>query len=396
MMEKFQERFARTLAPIYAIREAGTYHYGRTVSSSSSATVMVGGREVINFISNNYLGFSVHPKVVEASIEAVRRYGTGMCGAPLACGTTELHVKLAERVAAWMGMPAAMIFASGYKALAGAISGLVAKGDCVILDNLAHRSIVDGARLSGAEVRVFTHNNMEDLAEVLERSAKFERRLIAVDSVYSMEGDLADLPGLNRLARQHSAALLIDEAHSMGVMGDRGRGLMEHFNLPGGADIAAGTFSKFGGAIGGWAAGPKDAIDYLKHMSSPYVFSSSLAPPLAAGILAAFDVFEQEPQWHAALRENTRFFIAALKDAGFNTGKSETPVVPIFVGDAMKTMAFNHLAFEAGVYASPVMAPLVPPKRSLLRLGVMARHTRQHLERAVEILTKVGKELGII
>jgi 8-amino-7-oxononanoate synthase len=396
MIDAFRERFQDVLAPIHAIRAAGTYHYGRMVQSSSSATVQIEGREVVNFISNNYLGFSVHPKVIAAAQNAAAKYGTGMCGSPLACGTTELHVKLAERVAGWFGFESAMIFATGYQALLGTIAAMVGPGDVVIVDALSHRSIVDGAKLSGATIRSFAHNRMDDLAELLERSARFDRKLIAVDAVYSMEGDLADLPNLARLAREHNAALLLDEAHSLGVMGDHGRGVMEHFHMPGSADLAAGTFSKFGGSIGGWATGPADVIDYVKHMASSYVFSSSLPPPLCAGILAAFDVFEAEPEWHTALRENVRFFIGALNDAGFNTLGSQTPVVPILIGDPLVTMQLNHLAFQRGIYASPVMAPLVPPRRSLLRLGVMARHKREHLERAVEVLTDVAKEVGVL
>jgi 7-keto-8-aminopelargonate synthetase-like enzyme len=284
-----------------------------------------------------------------------------------------------------------MIFATGYQALLGTISGLCGPTDLVILDSLAHRSIVDGARLSGAKVRTFVHNQADDLAEVLARTAGTERRLIAVDSVYSMEGDVADLPALSRLAREHRAVLLIDEAHALGVLGAHGRGLMEHFQMPGSADLAAGTFSKFGGAIGGYAAGPDDVIDALRHASSPHVFSSGLTPSLCAGILAAFDVFESEPEWHARLHDNVRFLTDALRSAGLRTGDGTTPVIPVFIGDPVQTMQIAHLAFESGLIVSPVVAPAVPPRRSLIRLGVMARHTRTHLEQCVEILAGAAR-----
>jgi 8-amino-7-oxononanoate synthase len=396
MLDAFRSRVDEILAPVRAVREAGTYHYGRTVTSSSDATVTIGGREILNFISNNYLGFSVHPRVIEAARAAALRYGTGMCGSPLACGTTDLHLRLAERVAAWVGMPAAMIFATGYQALLGTVAGMCGPGDLCILDSLAHRSIVDGARMSGARIRTFVHNQVEDLAEILQKTGDVPRRLVAVDSVYSMEGDLAPLAELSRLCREHRAALLIDEAHSLGVMGAHGRGLMEHIGLPGAADLAAGTFSKFGGAIGGWAAGPADAIDALRHSSSPFVFSSSLPPALCAGILAAFDVMEAEPEWHQRLHANVRLLGDGLRAAGFRTNECLTPVVPVFVGDPMKTMHFNHRAFAGGLLASPVMAPVVPPKKSMLRLGVMARHTPAQLERAVEILKVAGREAGVL
>lgn len=396
MLDRFRGRFEQALTPVSQVRAAGLYHYAHVVSSSSDATVRIGGREVINLISNNYLGMSVHPRVVEAARGALEAYGTGMCGSPLACGTSELHERLARRIADWFGVEAAMVFPTGYQALLGSVSTLVGPGDAVLVDALAHRSIIDGARLSGASLRTFAHNDMTDLAELLESTSRFERRLIVVDSVYSMEGDIADLPGLHRLAEQHQAALLVDEAHAMGVIGERGHGLMEHFGMPRSVDLVAGTFSKFGGTVGGYAAGGAETIDFLKHVASPYIFSASMPPPLCAGVLAAFDVLEQEPQWHAALKANTKLLIAMLRDAGFNVGATSTPVVPIFVGDARRTLAFNHLAFELGVHASPVLAPLVPPRKTLLRLGVMARHTKAHIERAAGALVEAGRRAGVI
>jgi 8-amino-7-oxononanoate synthase len=396
MLDRFAQRFSESLAQVNRVRSAGLYHYGRLVTSASDAVLIVEGREAINFISNNYLGMSVHPKVVEAMRDAARVYGTGMCGSPLACGTTDVHRRLEARLAAWFGLEAAMIFPSGYQALLGSVSGLVGPGDLVIVDALSHRSIIDGAKLSGATLRSFAHNDMEDLAEILTHTRDVQHRLIVVDSVYSMEGDIADLPGLHRLASEHHAALLIDEAHALGVIGEHGGGLMEHFRMPKSADVVAGTFSKFGGTIGGFVVSGHDVIDHLRHHASPYIFSASLPPPLCAGVLAAFEVFELEPQWHKALIDNTQYLIGALKEAGFNLGVTSTPVVPIFVGDPERTLRFNHAAFQRGVFASPVLAPLVPPRKSLLRLGVMARHTHQHLERAVDALVAAGREAGVL
>jgi glycine C-acetyltransferase len=345
---------------VAALKERRMYTYCLEVTSSCSNVMTVDGKECVNFISNNYLGFSTHPRVKEAAGEAVKKYGLGIGGSPLMCGTTDLHNRLKERIASIYGQEGAALFASGYQALLGAIQATVGKGDAALVDYLVHRSIVDGVTLAGCEKRMWMHNDMEDLESLLSRAGKkYKRMLIIVDSVYSMDGDIADLPEMKRLSDRYNALILIDAAHSLGVIGPHGRGLLDHYGMPDGADIIAGTFSKFAGAVGGFVAGPADYISHLNHAASPYIFSASLPPVLCAGVLAAFDLLDSEPQWRQQLWENVRYFIAGLKDLGFDTGKSQTPVVPLLIRDPEKTMLFNRMILDRGIYASPVVYPAV-------------------------------------
>lgn len=379
------------------LRRENIYTYSLAVSSACENRITVQGRERINFISNNYLGFSTHPKVVEACAAALKKYGLGIGGSPMACGTTDVHYRLMERVAAVYRQESSVLLASGYQALLGAIQATLARGDVAVLDALVHRSIVDGVTLSGCDKRMWIHNDYADLDELLERlKKKYARMLVVVDSVYSMDGDWADLNELARLGKKHGALVLIDEAHSLGVLGPHGHGLPDHFDCWDGADVIAGTFSKFAGAVGGFVAGSRDYVDYLRHNSSAYIFSASLPPMTAAGVLRAFELLDEEPQWRERLWDNIRYFLAGLKDLGFDTGPSRTAVVPLLIRDVEKTMLFNKRIFEEGVFASPIVHPAVAPQESRIRLGVMATHTRDDLDRALAVFRKVGKELGII
>ncbi|MBI5552398.1 MAG: pyridoxal phosphate-dependent aminotransferase family protein [Desulfobacterales bacterium] len=379
------------------LRARDIYTYGLEVSSACNHRVRVNGVERINFISNNYLGFSSHPRVVEAAGMALQRYGVGTGGSPLMCGTTTLHTRLKEKIAEAYQQEAAVLFASGYQAMLGAIQGTLGRGDLALIDQLVHRSIVDGVILSGCDKRMWLHNDMEDLGALLARTGgKYKRRLIAVDSVYSMDGDIADLPAIKALADRHEALILVDEAHSLGVIGPRGRGLLEHFALPEGAHIIAGTFSKFAGAVGGFVTGPADFITHLTHTASAFIFSASLPPVQCAAVLAAFQLLDEEPQWHRQLWENVRYLLDSLASLGFDTGRSQTPVIPLMIRDPEKAMLFNKSILERGVYASPVVHPAVAPAESRIRLGVMASHTREDLDIALGIFQKSGKELGLI
>jgi 8-amino-7-oxononanoate synthase len=379
------------------LRESGLDTYSREVSSGCGPTMLVEGKECINFISNSYMGFSVHPRVLEAATSALKQYGLGIGGSPLACGTTTLHHRLAEKIAANYGTQSAMVFATGYQALAGTIQGLMGPKDVALVDNLDHRSILDGCALAGCKIRSFVHNDMDDLDQLVSRTASVEtHRMVIVDSVYSMDGDIAPLPRMNEICRPVGVTVFIDEAHSLGILGKHGRGLLEHFDLPDGADIIAGTFSKFAGAVGGFCAAEKDVIDFLRHYSSPFVFSASIPPAVVAAVSTSFDLLHEEPQWLSRLWENVRFLMNGLKEMGYDTGQSQTPVIPIMIRDTEKVLRMNRALLDKGVYASPVVHPGVPLKRERLRLGVMATHSHEHLERALEIFREVGRQFEVI
>ncbi|MCU0847228.1 MAG: aminotransferase class I/II-fold pyridoxal phosphate-dependent enzyme [Spirochaetes bacterium] len=379
------------------LKKENIYTYSLEVGSACENHITVNGKECINFISNNYLGFSTHPAVLEAVSTALQKYGLGIGGSPLACGTTEIHYRLMNRIASVYGQESCVLYASGYQAMLGSVQTALGKGDVAVLDALVHRSILDGVILSGCDTRMWLHNDIEDLGSLLDRlKKKYRRMLIMVDSVYSMDGDWANLPELYRLKKEHGALIMIDEAHSLGVLGKTGRGLPEHFDMPNAPDIISGTFSKFAGAIGGFVAGPYEFIDYMKHTASPYVFSASLSPLICAGVLKSFDLLDEEPEWRQRLWENIKFFLSGLAGLGFDTGPSKTAVVPLIIRDTIKTMLFNRKIFEMGVYASPIVHPAVPPAESRIRLGVMATHTREDLEKTLDVFAKVGKDLGII
>jgi 8-amino-7-oxononanoate synthase len=397
-MNGYLERMREQLQLLYTLRQAGLSTYALEVSSSCGSTIHVDGKEKINFISNSYMGFSVHPKIIEAAKNALDKYGMGIGGSPIACGTTSLHIKLSEILAENYGKEAALIFASGYKALAGTIQGMLSgKGDMALLDNLCHRSIIDGCALAHCKMRSWVHNNTDDLAQLVESTKKQEgHRMVIVDSVYSMDGDISPLPGIVEICKPAGVTVMIDEAHSLGILGKTGKGLMEHFDLPKGADIIAGTFSKFAGAVGGFAAAERDVIDYLKHYSSPFVFSASLPPAIVASVIAAFEVLRSEPEWLQRIWSNVRYMLKGLKEIGFDTANSCTPCIPIMVRDTERTLRMNKMLLERGVYCSPVVHPGVPHRMERIRLGLMATHTPDHLNRALEIFGHVGREVGVI
>jgi 8-amino-7-oxononanoate synthase len=397
MSQLISDAMKQQAALLSTLRKANIYTYSLEVSSACRNRIVVSGKERVNFISNNYLGFSTHPKVLEAVRAAVDTYGLGIGGSPLACGTTDIHYRLNERIARVYDKEACVICASGYQALVAGIQATIGKGDVAVMDSLVHRSIVDGVTLSGADRRMWLHNDTEDLGDLLGRvKKKYGRMLILVDSVYSMDGDWADLATLEKLKNEHGALLLIDEAHSLGVLGKRGYGLPDHFGLPDAADVVAGTFSKFAGAVGGFVAGPADFIDHLRHNASAYIFSASLPPMTAAGVYRAFDLLDEEPEWRTRLWDNINYFLAGLKERGFDTGPSRTAVVPLLIRDVEKTMTFNKMIFEEGVYASPIVHPAVAPAESRIRLGVMATHTKEDLDFSMDVFVKVGKKLGIV
>lgn len=372
-------------------------HFCLPVSSSCAASIKVEQRDCINLISNNYLGFSTHPKVVEAVQKTQNEYGIGMGGSPVMCGTTAIHQKLKERLAAIYKMEDAAIFPSGYQAMLGAIQSAVSPGDIALLDSFAHRSLIDGAILSCGNRKLWSHNNAADLEKyILATKEKYDTQLVVVDSVYSMEGDLADLPAINKVRKRHDSLLMIDEAHSLGVLGENGHGLLEHFNYEESVDIVSGTFSKFAGSVGGFVVGDKDFIEYINFYSSAFVFSASLPPHVCAGVLKAIELLEEEPEWRERLWENVGFLSESLSSLGFDIGSSETAVIPLMIRDGDKTFAFNKMIFDKGVFTSAVFHPGVPLGEERLRLGLTAKLNREDLEKVVDIFAEAGKKLELI
>lgn len=368
-----------------------------TMSSKNGAHIIAEGKDCINFVSNNYLGFTVHPQIAEVMKAAIDKYGVGMAGSPVMSGTTDIYNELCRKVAEIYKKPAAAVFPSGYQGMVGILPAVIGHGDVALLDSLAHRSLLDGVILSGANRFMWKHNNLENLDQLLERHQGYKRKLIVVDSVYSMDGDIADIPGIVKVKEKHNALLLTDEAHSLGVIGERGLGILDYYRENArDVDIVAGTFSKFGAVAGGFVAGSQDFIDYLRFSSSGYLFTTALPAHLCAGALKALQLLEEQPEWHMKLWENIKFLTTQLRSAGFDLGNTRSAVIPLFIRNTEKTIQFSKRCFEMGVIASPVYHPGVGKGEDRMRIGLSALHTTEDLEEAVHVFVKVGKELSII
>jgi glycine C-acetyltransferase len=354
------------------------------------------GKDVINLSSNNYLGLTTHPRMREAALEAVRSLGVGTGSVRTIAGTMDLHMELERRIAAFKKTEASVVFQSGFAANAGTVSALLGKGDLILSDELNHASIIDGARLSRADIKVFPHRDVAALEKLLHETRDVKRRLVITDGVFSMDGDIAPLPQIAALARAHGAIMMIDDAHSSGVLGRAGRGTVDHFDLHGQVDVQVGTLSKAIGVLGGYVCGSKSLIDYLYHRARPFLFSTSHPPAVAAACLVAFDVLEQEPERIQRLWSNTKRFKEGLSSLGFDTGRSETPITPIMVGEADLAMRFSDRLFERGVFAQGIGYPTVAKGKARLRTIVTATHTDQDLDTALTILGEVGRELGVV
>ncbi len=373
----------------------GIYPFFTPFDDSEGTVVRSGDREILMLGSNNYLGLTTHPKVREAAIEAVRRYGTSVTGSRFMNGTLSLHRELERRLAQFVGKPSALVFSTGFQTNLGTISAIVGRGDIVITDKEDHASIIDGCRLSYGEMRRFKHSDMDDLERVLSQIPESTAKLVIVDGVYSMGGDIAPLPELVRVCRKYGARLLVDDAHSMGVLGN-GRGTAAHFGLTEEIDLITGTFSKSFASIGGFVAGDDQVVHYIQHFARALIFSAALPAPNVATVLAALDIIENEPEHVQRLWDNTSYMKQHIKALGFEIGDSQTPIIPIIVRDEGLTLIFWKQLFEAGLYTNAVIPPGVPPNMSLLRTSYMATHTRQQLDRALEILDKVGHAVGIL
>jgi glycine C-acetyltransferase len=379
------------------LKRIGSYFHLRELESACEPISRVDGKEVINLASNNYLGLANHPKLKEAAIEAVRKYGAGSGAVRTITGTMDLHMKLERRIAAFKHTEACVVFQSGFTANAGTVSSILTPDDHIISDELNHASIIDGCRLSRAKIHVFRHRDVAHAAEVLEGLKDTPgHKMLVTDGVFSMDGDIGPLDKLTELAERYGAIMMVDDAHSSGVLGRNGRGTVDHFNLTGRVQIQVGTLSKAVGVLGGYVCGSQDLIEYLYHRARPFLFSTSHPPAVTAACLAAFEIMENEPERVQALWDNTKYFKELLKQAGFDTGASETPITPIIVGEARTAMDFSKALFEEGLWATGLGFPTVPKGKARIRAIVTATHTREQLERAVEILSRVAKPMGIL
>jgi len=375
--------------------EAGLYPYFRVIESAQEPEVMVNGRRMIMVGSNNYLGLTNDPRVKDAAIEALRRYGTGCAGSRFLNGTLDIHVQLEEKLARFMRKEAALVFSTGYQTNLGVISALAGKDDVVLIDKMDHASIIDGCRLSFSEIKKFRHNDMDDLERLL-RQYNDRGKLIVVDGVFSMEGDIVNLPGVIELARKYNARVMVDDAHGIGVLGKTGRGTAEHFGLEDEVDLIMGTYSKSLASIGGFIAASEEVIHYIKHFARSLIFSASPPPASIASVSAAVDIIETEPERRERLWRNTRKMLEGFKALGFDTGDSETPIIPIIVGDDIKAFRMARMLHDRGIFANVAVSPAVPNGRALIRTSYMATHTDEQLDRVLEAFKEVGRELGII
>ena len=378
-------------------RKAGTYQRLRILESASAAESRFDGRDVINLASNNYLGLTTHPRLIEAALDATRKYGVGSGAVRTISGTMKLHMELEERIARFKHAEACVVFQSGFAANAGTVSAVLGPEDHLISDELNHASIIDGCRLSKAKIHVFPHKDAAAAGRILEGLAAVPgHKLLITDGVFSMDGDIGPLPALVEAAEKYGAIMMVDDAHASGVLGRNGRGTVDHFNLHGRVHVQVGTLSKAIGVLGGYVCGSRDLIEFLYHRARPFLFSTSHTPGVAAACMAAFDVLEQEPEHIQNLWDNTKYFKEGLTTAGFNTGASETPITPVIAGEAKTAHQLSAALFEEGVLATGIGFPTVPEGKARVRTIVTATHTRQELDRALEIFARAGKKMGIL
>lgn len=378
------------------MRQRHLYPYYRVISSPQNPVVTIDGQDVVMLGSNNYLGLTDHPEVKEAAAQALSRYGTGCAGSRLLNGTLDIHVELESRLAAFMQTEAALSFSTGFQVNLGVLSCLLDRHDLVFLDGLDHACLLDGARLGFGKTLKYQHNDLQDLEGKLERADPDRGKLIAVDGVFSMEGDVADLPGLVELKNRFGARLMVDDAHGIGVLGENGRGTAEHFDVAHEVDLVMGTFSKSLAAIGGFIAGDDIVIDYVRHHARSQIFSAAPPPASIGAAMKALEIVQREPERRKQLWENTDYMRRELEGLGFDTGESQSPVIPLVVGEDLTAFTMAIRLQEVGVFVNPVITPAVPAGRAMIRTSYMATHTREHLDRALEGLSKVGTELGII
>lgn len=377
------------------VMASGYYPYFMALSENEGTEAVYKGHRLIMCGSNNYLGLTTHPKVRQAAIDAIERYGTSCTGSRFLNGTIELHEQLERELAEWVGKQSALVFSTGMQTNLGTISALVSQNDVVVLDKFDHGSIVDGARLGWGKIVRFRHNDMTHLEHMLNQVADVSGKLVVVDGLYSMEGDIAPLPEIVPICKKFNARLMVDDAHATGVLGG-GRGTSAHFNLTDEVDLIMSTFSKSFASLGGFIAGDDDIIHYIKHNARSMIFSASIPPSNAAAALAALHVMQSEPERIQRLIDLASYMRKEYKRLGFDIGQSETPVIPILIGDNMRTLMISKALFDEGIFVNPVLAPAVPEGRQLLRTSYMATHTDEQMERVLEVFARVGKQFGLI
>lgn len=372
----------------------GIYPYFKELESEQAPEITIKGKKFIMFGSNNYLGLANDPRMKKAAVDAVEKFGTGVAGSRFLNGNTVLHTELERKLAAFKGREAALIYATGYQMNLGVVSALVGKGDFAIVDKLNHASILDGCRLSHGELRRFRHNDPENLDKVLKEIGPKHGKLVIVDGVFSMEGDIAPIPEISKVCRKHGARLMVDDAHATGVLGKHGRGTCEHFNLSHkDVDLVVGTCSKSLAAVGGFVVGDADILHYVQHLSRSMIFSAALPPASVASISKALDIIEAEPQRIKKLWDNAAYLMKRFKAMGLNTGETQTPIIPVIIGDNEKTFMLWRMLYDHGLFTNPVVSPAVPPKRAMLRVVATATHTREQLDRALDIFETCVKKV---
>ncbi|MDR1983817.1 MAG: pyridoxal phosphate-dependent aminotransferase family protein [Prevotellaceae bacterium] len=378
------------------IQESGLYPYFRPIESEQDTIVKIKGKDVLMFGSNSYLGLTCHPKIKEAAIAATKKYGTGCAGSRYLNGTLDIHIELEEKLAKFLGKEAALIYSTGFQSNQGVIPTVIGRSDYVILDELDHASIIEGARLAFGKTFKFRHNDMESLENVLKRCNPDSIKLIVVDGVFSMEGDIINLPEVVKLAEKYTANIMVDDAHGLGVIGKNGSGTASHYGLTDKVDIIMGTFSKSFASLGGVIASSERIINFIKHNSRSLIFSASMTPASAAAVLAALEIMQTEPERIEHLMNMTRYTIKTLRDLGFDIGNPETPIIPILIRDNVKTFMFTKLLMSEGVFVNPVVSPAVAEDMTMIRFSLMATHTKEQIDTALGIIEKVGKQLEVI
>lgn len=394
-MKLLQKKLGCYDAPQKA-KAAGVYPYFRPISSEQNTEVIMNGRKVLMFGSNSYMGLTNHPKVIEAAVEATKKYGTGMAGSPFLNGTLDIHKQLEARLADYVGKEDAMIYSTGFGVNLGVVSTLTGREDYIILDEQDHASIIEGRRLSFSNYLKYRHNDMASLEEQLKKCDPSKVKLIATDSVFSMEGDVADLPEIVRLAKKYDASVLVDEAHGIGVFGEGGRGVCNHYGVAGDVDLIMGTFSKSFASLGGFIATDKEITNFLRHHSRSYIFTASITPASTAAVNAALDIMLSEPERQQHLWDITHFALENFKAMGCEIGHTSTPIIPLFIRDDFKTFQVTHDLLEEGIFVNPVVTPAVAPNDTLIRYSLMATHTKEQVERSLEAIEKVFKKYQII
>ncbi len=387
--------FTKEYTKSLEVKAKGIYPYFNPISSEQDTEVICQGKKMLMMGSNNYLGLANHPKIKERAQEAIRKYGTSCAGSRFLNGTLDIHLELEEKLSKFIGKEATLVYSTGFQTNLGVIASITPRNSFIIIDKIDHASIVDGARLSFAKVKKYEHNDMESLERAL-KSCGDAGKIIIIDGIFSMDGDVANLPGIVELAEKYNANILVDDAHSVGVLGPKGDGTGPHFGLQDKVDLVVGTFSKSLASIGGFVSGDKHVLEYIQHVSRTLIFSAAISPPNAASALAALEIIESEPERIKKLWDNTDLMLKAFKDMGFNTGDSTTPIIPLIIGEDEACWIFWKKLFDAGIWVNPVITPAVEPGMALIRISLMATHNKEQLEGALDTFEKYGKELGVL